>query len=38
MSLRFYSHAKCDTCRKALKYLSERGLEPQEPVGPTCAY
>jgi arsenate reductase len=29
MSLRFYGYAKCDTCRKALKYLSERGLEPE---------
>ncbi len=29
MSLRFYGYAKCDTCRKALKYLSERGLEAE---------
>jgi arsenate reductase len=29
MSLRFYGYAKCDTCRKALKYLSEQGLEPE---------
>jgi arsenate reductase len=29
MSLRFYGYAKCDTCRKALKYLSERGLDPE---------
>jgi arsenate reductase len=26
MSLRFYGYVRCDTCRKALKYLSERGV------------
>ena len=26
MSLRVFAHAKCDTCRKALKFLAERKI------------
>jgi arsenate reductase len=27
--IRVYSYEKCDTCRKALKFLASRGAEPQ---------
>ena len=28
--LKVYTYAKCDTCRKAVKFLRERGIEFQE--------
>jgi arsenate reductase len=27
--IRIYTYEKCDTCRKALKFLAARGVEPQ---------
>ena len=27
--IRIYTYEKCDTCRKALKFLASRGVEPQ---------
>ena len=29
MSLRVFAYAKCDTCRKALKFLAERKIAPE---------
>jgi arsenate reductase (glutaredoxin) len=29
MSLRVYAYEKCDTCRKALRFLNERGIAHQ---------